>query len=311
MNRHLRACLSEHLGRDARGLDFVLHAGSRGERGCVLMFVYDTRGPVAVVKYARSSDDAIKAETDGLLAIGELVRDSPLESTVEQLIAAVSLPDGRLVALKRPAVGVPALQFIGANTQRACRIVHDAVTWLIELRRVSEDQQATDPATKLALGSRIDPGAAQRPWWVRFAEHPGFAVGPAHGDFLLTNLLVDDGRLTSVIDFESYRADGLPFTDLVGLLVATGTTFMGHTEAAIESILLSDSWIHRLARQEFARYGDASGLGIDDIVSALPVYSDRSLEIAQRWGLTVQTDFHRRLRAFLIRRDDEIRRHWR
>lgn len=309
MNRHLEAFLAEHL--DVADVDIVLHAGSRGALGCILLFVYDATGPIGVVKYGRTSNVPIENEVAGLEAIAEVVRRSSLESTVERLVASVQLPDGKLVALKRPAAGVPALRFVGADTARAERIVHDAVTWQIELREVGRDRLMVDRASKLRLASEFDPLAPQRVWWTTFADHPGFAVGPAHGDFLLTNLLVRDGRLASVIDFENYRADGLPFADVVGLVVSTGTTFLGHTQAAIEAIFSSDTWIGRLARREVIRYGSACGVDLPDIVTALPIYSDRSIELARQWGLNVQLTFHRRLREFLVRRRDDVLAHWR
>lgn len=310
MNRHLEDCISRALGRPPSTLDLVLHAGSRGPLGCELVFVYDGSHPLAVVKYGRTSNDAVAQEASALGAVADLTAGTPLASRVEHLITTCRLPDDKLVAVKRPGRGIPALREIGGRPRRATRVVHDAVGWLIDWQRMSARHHVVDSAGKLESGRELNPDAPATVWWRTFADHSGFVVGPAHGDFLLTNLLVERGRLSTVIDFESYRPDGIPFSDVVGLLVGTATAFLGHTQGAIDRLFLDDDWIGRLARHELSRYGTAFGIEIDELVTALPVYSDRALELARRWQLATQEQFHLELREFLISQSDRIRRAW-
>jgi hypothetical protein len=277
----------------------------------MLVFVYDGRVPIAIAKFGRTTNDVVEREVTSLRRVATLTEHTPIWPTVEKLTSTCYLPDGRLVALKKPGSGVPALRHIGASPRRAARVVHEAVTWLIQFQLVTEGQSTNSPQKKLTAGADLNIDAPSTSWWSAFAHEQGFVLGPAHGDLLLSNMLVDHSRLSTVIDFENFRSDGLPFADLLGLLVTTSVTFLGQTQQAIDEMFIGDTWTRRMLRDEVVRYGRAFDISLEAMIAAMPIYADRALDIARRWDMPRVAQFHRALRDFLTTRGPRIAAAWR
>lgn len=101
-------------------------------------------------------------------------------------------------------------------------------------------RQLPEHATALsALSDDLAPHLAQLP-----------AVG-RHGDLWSGNLLVDDVRLTGVLDWDAWSPAGVPGTDLLHLL-ATEQRLRGRT--ALGEVLLGRPWEERAARAALGAY---------------------------------------------------------
>jgi hypothetical protein len=70
-------------------------------------------------------------------------------------------------------------------------------------------------ASVARIADTIEPLAAELPKVVR------------HGDLLLANLLVLDGRLTGIVDWETWHAGGVPGADLLQLVASNGLRLHG------------------------------------------------------------------------------------
>lgn len=312
MNRRLLQAVGAATGLDSTAdLDFVLHTGSRGLDGCSLIFFFRHGRPVVVAKFGRTSDVSVERELRGLSAVAAIVpAESKLGPTLERLVGETRLRNGRRVILKGYLPGRPALQYIAGDPSRAGKILRDATQWQIDFLHVAKDWIITgrDDKERIAAGLWTDERTPT--WWPTFVENDHHVCGPAHGDFLLTNILVQDGRLASVIDFENFSMEGVPIADFIGLLVGTGTAFLGQRDAAIDEIFLGRTWLPAAIRDEVHYYCEAFDLTVESLTSVLPLYSDRAITIARAWHMPEKVDFHRRLRSFFLANSDRVLLAW-
>lgn len=111
----------------------------------------------------------------------------------------------------------------------------------------------------LALGERLDSTLAHMP------------RGFAHGDFFLGNLLVDDGSLTGVIDWDGGGPGALPLLDLLHLRHSDARPVpdVDWGRSVVDSLL---PWAYRSVDPLTARYCSAAGFDPDsDTLEALVV----------------------------------------
>jgi aminoglycoside phosphotransferase (APT) family kinase protein len=103
------------------------------------------------------------------------------------------------------------------------RLLDDCVDFLVALFAAGDGAAPASPAADAeTIARHCSPGAAER---VRELgrrleqELAGVRRGFAHGDFSTTNLIVEQGRLSGVIDWERAGAGRLPLLDLFKLLL--------------------------------------------------------------------------------------------
>jgi hypothetical protein len=145
-------------------------------------------------------------------------------------------------------------------------LLEDSVDFLVALHGVPGDRPWRGP--ELAAAATDVGRLSARPEVVRrLAQRAEEALqelprGFAHGDFWHRNLLVDQGRLTGVVDWDSARADTLPFLDLMHLRATQALRPGGHSwgRAVVESLL---PCAERGGDRHVERYAAALGVPAD------------------------------------------------
>lgn len=97
--------------------------------------------------------------------------------------------------------------------------------------------------------------AAVRRWW---ASRPSVLT---HGDLWLNNLVVADGRLSGVFDWDTWHPAGIPGTDLFNLVAAEERT---RSHRDIGPLLISDYWQSPTALDALVPYMAGRGLPMPD-----------------------------------------------
>jgi hypothetical protein len=82
-----------------------------------------------------------------------------------------------------------------------------------------------------------------------------------HGDMWLNNVLVADGHLSGVFDWDGWHPAGVPGTDLLNLLAAEERT---RSRRDIGSLLISDYWRSAGVVESLGRYVAARGIAMPD-----------------------------------------------
>ncbi len=193
------------------------------------------RGPFAVVDALRADGYPAPAielaadTSDGLAVVQELLPGAPAQQVGEELLAQALELNGRHASALATRSGVPAFPlYLRADGPGYC--LHDPV-------RSFSPQAAALERTITAIGR----------------DHPDHLAGTdaVHGDFHHENLLIRDGRITGVIDWDGAGRGDRRF-DLVtlrfGLRPDNSTT---GARAALDTILdampdevLRPAWAH-------------------------------------------------------------------
>ena len=133
---------------------------------------------------------------------------------------------------------------------------------LLELPGSAAPQRAIDDQlAEVRLGfpshaDAIDAASAAAQRW-----SAGMGSVLVHGDLWLNNVLVADGRLSGIFDWDGWHPAGLPGTDLVNLLAAQERT---RSRRDIGDLLIADYWRSAEVRDVLSAYFKARGRPLPD-----------------------------------------------
>lgn len=216
------------------GTQVVLLGGSRDPNAKVTLVLLDEHGPAFVVKVATTASAAHVVRNEGYLLEGlEGIGLGSLGPTVPRAIGYLSA-DGLPALVTTALVGVPMSVRYHAwrHTARRRKVRADfaaAGAWLAGLQRRTAGRVA--PITLL--------GESLTTIGERFTGHPGLTLlrsrlGASaarlgqfstprtvmHGDYWYGNLLLDDGQVVGVVDWESGALVGEPLRDVARFAVS-------------------------------------------------------------------------------------------
>ncbi len=288
----------------SRPVDCVMHPGGRADAGFVTFFFYDDGRPLCLAKVARCDESSLRREAENLDAVARVLERSSLTSTIDRTLGTTYV-GGRLVLFKSFSAGRPAAQVFSGKNRRATTLAfRNCCHWILqfihdtrEFRGVSDDQK------REAL-SQIDTSGRSAPWIEVFVESNAQFTGPAHGDLVPANILLENGEVRTVVDFENFEMAGLPIADFIGLIMSTATKIFGRRDA-VEAAFGQSTWFSSEVGLQVARYCSMVGCGLDEFIALLPLYSDRAVAISEQWGMEQEMAFHEAARQFFI--DEAVR----
>jgi hypothetical protein len=263
----------------APGTSTVLLSGSRDPNAKMTLILLDTYGPAVVAKVPTTSASAaaVAHEAYALEALAAMSLGR-LSMTLPRSVGRFSHGNG--VALLSTALrGTPmAVNYHGWHhtARRRCveRDFAAAGDWL-------NDLQSHTAGVRAPVSLLTDVSAALR---LRFPDHPSLraatdAVEAAeaaltgsttprtvvHGDFWFGNLLLDGGRVSGVVDWESCVIGGEPLRDVARFVVSYALYLDRHTKAGgrvrghrhlraerwgagVDHLLAADSWFSEVAQ---------------------------------------------------------------
>ncbi|WP_224333216.1 phosphotransferase [Haloprofundus halobius] len=94
--------------------------------------------------------------------------------------------------------------------------------------------------------------------------------GPLHGDYAPHNVFVEDGRVSTVIDWEYSAQSGLPIADAGSFLLTTCMQTFGGLEPALEHVFASPNEYTDAVRDTVSRYCDALDIELETFIVYLP-----------------------------------------
>ncbi|GAB3255513.1 hypothetical protein GCM10027425_15630 [Alteromonas gracilis] len=264
--------------------------------------------PLAVkVPVTRAAGAAVRAEGEALSALASLPLGD-LAATVP-VVRGTPVWEGLpvLVTTALPGTSMAATYHRWRHTARRSRVRRDlalAGGWLADLQTRTITGHGRDdwPArTAGAVAGRWDGTESVRPALVRLTaaaqrlERLHLPVTAVHGDFWFGNVLLRDGRVSGVVDWEAGGGAGSPLRDLARFALSyslyldrhtvVGGRVAGHrglrragAEATMRHALLSRSWyaeevraflragLRRLGQPEEAWY-DVALVGLGEVAA--------------------------------------------
>ena len=261
------------------GMSVVLLSGSRDPNAKMTLVLLDAYGPAFVAKVPTTpgAETAVRREAYALEALAAMSL-GPLSATLPRPVGCVSHL-GATVLLSTALSGTSmAVKYHGwHHTARRRHVERDfaaAADWLSDLQTRSAVAAApvsliddTAPALGRRFLGRPDLAAAIRTVETARARLSGYVTPRTvvHGDFWFGNLLVDGGRVTGVVDWESCAPRGEPLRDIARFVVSYALYLDRHTKAGgpvrghrglratgwgagIEHLLAADNWFSEVAQ---------------------------------------------------------------
>lgn len=252
-------------------LSAAYNGGTRGPNGFVTARIYDRGRPLVVCRFARSCDRLTRREWAKDRLVDRLVRGTPYLAGRVPTPLALERVAGRPVLFAEFLRGDAAYDAFSRFDATATAFLRNATEWLVRFAEATRDRRVYDRGRKWdALAGRVrdtslDPVR-------RFASSDDLFLGPTHGDFDGTNVLVDDGEIRGVLDFEYFDTAGVPLTDFAKLAVETGRHVFGDFGTALDRAFFRDCRFSRAVAANLTRYCDRLGMDRTDATACLGLY---------------------------------------
>jgi phosphotransferase family enzyme len=312
----------------AAGTSVVLLSGSRDPNAKMTVVLLDAYGPAFVAKVPTTSDAeiAVRNEAYALDALAGMPLGA-LSTTLPRPVGCLSYL-GSTALLSTALPGTPmAVSYHGwHHTARRRHVEQDfavAADWLCDLQ-----SRTCGPVAPVGLVTDVVPTLDRR-----FADHPSLAAASStlddaaaglsgyatprtvvHGDFWFGNLLLDGGRVTGVVDWESAVMQGEPLRDIARFVVSyalyldrhtrAGARVRGHRRlraglwgAGVDYLLAGDNWFSEVAQNFLtlqlgrlglppARWRDVVIGGLAEIAATAddPEFAAKHLQVLARAG---------------------------
>jgi aminoglycoside phosphotransferase len=283
------------------GTQYALLAGSRDPNAKLTLMVIDDYGPAFAVKMATTPASAAVVRAEGEL-LGALHRRG-----LGALAGTVPRPVGFAIAGELPGLVTGALPgrpmtvayhaWRHTAHRRSVRADYAAAAeWLhgLQSRTAGERRHVTmlDDTVdaieaRFGVQKRLRTGLDDTASRLRAQTTPLTAV---HGDYWFGNLLIDDGRLVGVVDWEAGQLLGEPLRDVARFAVSYSLYLDRHTSpgksvhghrglragewgAGLAYALAGTGWYGQLLREfcgsALARLGADPGLGPDVLIAGI------------------------------------------
>jgi len=244
----------------------------------VTLILFDERGQLAAVAKATRRPSAEAALMAEFAALKELTSTAPEAMQGAPLPIALERVDGHLVLVESPVPGEPmtARYYSPGHTSDASRVARDfeaAEGWLERFqRKTASDEMVIDRVSIDACVDGVRSRYRREIGWSGVEEElfetlarralafegtrlPRVGV---HGDFWMGNLLMAEGRIVGVVDWELARLNGLPFQDTFKFPTSYGF-YLDRAYPGNDGVVPGHSSWGR-GRDRWARYGDWSNL---------------------------------------------------
>jgi hypothetical protein len=285
---HVRWALRRaNIASDGRWIQLLDYPGGRSG-SVTFAFPPASSEPPVVVKLRPSggSGPSLRREWNALAHVRQRLPEElritlpqalwyGVEDGLESLV--LSLVPGRPVYLDMRNLLVPG--------RRVSPHLEAASLWLSRFHEATEDtERPLDPEADLpeeaalrerirAAGGCTDPsGHEELDWYLRLRErltHDPIPTSAVHGDFWARNLLLGDGALPFVVDWEHYGPRGGPTTDLFHFPLTYG---LNHPWAryrrcppleAFRRTFVQGNRVSRAVRDYFIRYGRLRNMDLE------------------------------------------------
>lgn len=293
--------------RFAKGgkVDCILHSGGRH----ITLFFYSNGYPIVVGKVSRLNHRVLRREYESLKLLEKIFSKCwLLNNTIPRALGFTKL-DEKYVLFEEYKDGICGSVYLKTIHRRknVKKVLHESVGWLINFLQHTKEYHNMSKTAKQRISALWGQcGNGSIPYYRKFLEE-GFFLGPSHGDLVVSNILFGRvGKITGVIDFENFTMNGFPVTDLIDIIASTGSELFGFTKDMINKTFFELNSFSEEVRKCVEYFCRSCKLEVDDLISVLPVWSDKAIYQSRKIGDNALLKFHILLKKMLIKRVGEI-----
>lgn len=250
------------MGRlEIEDIQYILYPGRHNDLSTLI--ILDEGDLEYVAKFGISDDHIAQIEQYAtvLNQCQALLTDSSVEGTVPNLVFSDSA-EGTQYNVET------------ASSGRPCRIYNDRShiesvltlcrQWLSDIYSCTKTDEIDCFYTDIIVKSDVN-----------FRSSP--PMGLTHGDFVTSNILVDDSGTLNVIDWDESTLFGLPVLDYITLIVNIKQQLMSTGVGLMEYIFYQDNWYSELIEKNTKALCSDMGVSLEQVRKHIPVWITYSL----------------------------------
>lgn len=300
--------LRENFALTSDEIDFVVQSGREHRTGTQTVFFYSKGRLFLVAKVSNAEPGKLLTEFENLQMLEKLLDGTRLENTVEKAYGFAKL-NGLHVLFKSYLDGTLGTVYLSSKLQKkkqVSKFLRASSEWLMGFTETTEEiRKYSEEEKKNALVDLI--GSASLEGVEYFVRNKSFFTSPIHGNLTVSDVLISDDKEARILSFENFALNGLCLTDLISLIVSTGTTIFGSNQRMIDSTFFEKNWFSEVVMKCVNMFCDKFSIDLDDIIRVLPIYFHRSTHLCKMLGMKDVSCFQEELKNQLINRRDEIK----
>lgn len=266
--------------------------GSSRKNGSVsfLGFINDESSPRLFVRVPRNpgDDSRLQLETDALIELHHLLRNTRLENSVPRVIL-IDNRDGKKVVWQSVARGRTLIHLIKSSLsmkKQVKRFLPLSLQWLLDFHQISNaglrviddafvDEHVRQPLGEFKTAVLNDVDFEHVIEGLEKFKNQSIPLTAIHGDFNPHNLMFSEESGITVIDWETYSPKNIPLLDLLHLVIATCIYLPRQPDYPGEGItrfFLKKNWYHHFAANLIQNYCDKMQVNVELAYAYIPVY---------------------------------------
>ena len=287
-------------------IEYIVRSGLRGENGFIIIYFYSNGIPICVGKISRKDKSLIETEKRNILQMGTVLKTSKLRNTLENVIEMLDVY-GYDILLKEFKEGINADVYIKDEKQEKIRsVVNSSCEWLTQFINDTKEYHIVSTDKKYEVAKGLIRNNLKNDWIETFIKDKKYFLSPSHGDLTLSNILIKNGKISAVVDYENFTHEGFPIADFIGIIVSIGTFLYEHTDHMINITFLENNWFSELIYIQISEFCNIFGLDYCEFVNIMPQYSDRALLLSEKWNMKNMFNYHVKLKSCFIEKKDDI-----
>jgi hypothetical protein len=133
-----------------------------------------------------------------------------------------------------------------------------------------------------------------------------FVLAPIHGDMVPSNILINDGKVSGVIDFESFKLKGIPQMDILDIISSSGYLLYDTNQEVINNTFFNLNKFSLKVRNLLLKFCEIFELNLQDIVYLIIIYSEIIIHRCIKENELKLLEFYINLKSEIIEREEEL-----
>lgn len=295
---------------ESSDVEYIIHSGNKENKGYITIIFYSNGHPSILAKVGRESNK-IENEYNALKLIQNMNINSKMMKTIEDPISFIDM-DNNMVLFKDYKKGVGSDKYLSENLfhkqriKKSATLLHEITKWLLnwfeetKKYRTNLKEKEKRNLYNLSFNKKLTPYLR---YWLKEEK---FVLAPVHGDLVPSNILINHGKISGVIDFESFKINGFPQMDMLDIISSIGYLLYNTDQEIINNTFFNLNKFSSEVRNLLLKFCEIFEMNLEDIVYLIIVYSEIIMSRCVKENEQRLLKFYTNLKSEIIEREEEL-----